>query len=349
MLKPFMLAISLLGFHGHGTAADKDLGRLFQFKDWEVACDNTRRCQAAGYQPEGGLEGVDWDPVAVLLTREAGPGTPVEMRLLIPQDEASGGQRQAGAYSLQMGDFTVSGIRSDKPLPAAAALTVLSLLPKAQDIRLQRGSEVRHLSLAGVNAALLKIDDVQGRVGTPSALLRQGGKPEATVLPALPAPLRKPVPFMPLAARDAALVRPVLDAVKDRACWDDMPQERGADRGEVFRVDAHKLLVTRPCWKAAYQEGSSAWLASGSAPHAPQALAFADVDGQDMVSPASLFLAPQGLARAGMKGRGIGDCWSRHAWAWDGGQFVLSEASASGMCRMIPGGVSLRLWTSRAS
>jgi hypothetical protein len=34
---------------------------------------------------------------------------------------------------------------------------------------------------------LLKMDEFQGRIGTPDVLVRKGTNPEATVLPALPA------------------------------------------------------------------------------------------------------------------------------------------------------------------
>ncbi|NBD19090.1 DUF1176 domain-containing protein [Aquabacterium fontiphilum] len=53
-------------------------GVSFGHLDWELACDNTRTCRAAGYQPEeAGLA------VSLLLTRAAGPGTPVQARLTL--------------------------------------------------------------------------------------------------------------------------------------------------------------------------------------------------------------------------------------------------------------------------
>lgn len=45
----------------------------FSHHDWQLACDNTRTCRAAGYQAEG-----EEPPMSVLLTREAGPRRPVE-------------------------------------------------------------------------------------------------------------------------------------------------------------------------------------------------------------------------------------------------------------------------------
>ncbi|MBV2132078.1 DUF1176 domain-containing protein [Pseudomonas sp. MAP12] len=44
----------------------------FTHHNWQLACDNTRTCRAAGYQSDD-----DQLPVSVLLTRKAGPQQPV--------------------------------------------------------------------------------------------------------------------------------------------------------------------------------------------------------------------------------------------------------------------------------
>ena len=54
----------------------------FDYKDWELACDNTRTCRAAGYHPE------DDEPNAtILLTRAAGPNQAVTVQLQLADDE----------------------------------------------------------------------------------------------------------------------------------------------------------------------------------------------------------------------------------------------------------------------
>ena len=42
----------------------------FQHHDWELVCDNTRTCRAAGYHAEDGRH----PPLSVLLERRSGPG-----------------------------------------------------------------------------------------------------------------------------------------------------------------------------------------------------------------------------------------------------------------------------------
>ena len=64
------------------TAADTGAvveGLSFEHGDWEVACDNTRTCRAAGYQSDDSDESL---PVSVLLTRAGGAGTAVTLSLI---------------------------------------------------------------------------------------------------------------------------------------------------------------------------------------------------------------------------------------------------------------------------
>ena len=44
---------------------------IFSYKDWVVVCDNTRSCQAAGFQAEG----EESEPMALQLTRRPDQGT----------------------------------------------------------------------------------------------------------------------------------------------------------------------------------------------------------------------------------------------------------------------------------
>ena len=53
-------------------------GTRFFHGDWELACDNTRTCRAAGYSVDGAELGI-----AVLLTRPAGPGQPVTAQVRV--------------------------------------------------------------------------------------------------------------------------------------------------------------------------------------------------------------------------------------------------------------------------
>ena len=63
----------LLG--GMAVFAHADDGS-FQYKDWEMTCDNTRTCRAAGYSSDDAQA-----RVSVLLTRKAGVNQSVTAKL----------------------------------------------------------------------------------------------------------------------------------------------------------------------------------------------------------------------------------------------------------------------------
>src|SRR5689334_9030422 len=80
-----LLLFSSLALWAAGALAAEPGGLSFSHLDWELACDNTRTCRAAGYQ------GDDEElPVSVLLTRQAGPGQSVtgQVQIDFGQDEA---------------------------------------------------------------------------------------------------------------------------------------------------------------------------------------------------------------------------------------------------------------------
>ena len=66
--RPKALATVLVLCSLSASAASPTAGLSFSHNDWEIACDNTRTCRAAGYHSEEAQL-----TVSVLLTRQAGP------------------------------------------------------------------------------------------------------------------------------------------------------------------------------------------------------------------------------------------------------------------------------------
>ncbi|MEG8119582.1 DUF1176 domain-containing protein, partial [Xanthomonas hortorum] len=79
-MRPTLLAATLL-LTPVAALAEAPVGIAFDHEDWTIACDNTRTCRAAGYQPDEG----DSTPVSVLLTRKAGAGQAVTAELMLGQ------------------------------------------------------------------------------------------------------------------------------------------------------------------------------------------------------------------------------------------------------------------------
>ena len=295
----------------------------FEHKDWSLQCDNTRACRATGYQDEN----VDAQPVSMLVSREAGPGTPVEIKLTVYTEGAA-----PAALRLAVGRKVIGGLKGDPAsVPAKDVPEVLRQLLNADTATVQAGKQRWTLSLAGVKAVLLKMDETQGRIGTPGALVRPGDRPESSVPQALPAPVisaAKPVAKRP---GDDALGRRIFasfpkserETISDQCNGGDVP----AANVEIFRLDDKTLLISVPCGMGAYNFSSLLWMANDRVPYQPRAVqANGDFD------PAT------GNVHSAMKGRGLGDCWSTEDWQWDGHDFVLAGRADSGQCRGFPGG-----------
>ncbi|WP_447776325.1 DUF1176 domain-containing protein [Variovorax boronicumulans] len=324
-------AALLLGALSVGAAEKKEL-LSFSHNDWELVCDNTRTCRAAGYQADGG----EHQQVSMLITRVAGPNTALDIQLQIGDD---GGAK--GPLRFKVGKAALSGLDAGTAsFDEGQIRAVLPELLKSDDATVTaNGGKKWTLSLAGLNAVLLKMDETQGRVGTPGALVRKGTKPEASVLPPVPAPVVNVVKPPKAKPGDAALparIFPSLDiaAVKEQC---NNSTDFSAKSLEIVRLSGSKVLLSMGCGMGAYNYSSLLWIANDKPPYAPVSLeANGDFDDKD----ASVTSA--------MKGRGIGDCWSSETWHFNGTTFVRTGATGDGMCRGFAGGAwSLPRYVSR--
>lgn len=343
-----LLSAALLMYSGITFAAD-GLGKLHTFRDWVVGCDNTRRCEAQGY----GSQSEDAPPggrAALIIRREAGPGqSPVLHFAYSSFDEKApmpaAGQPvrvQVGAMRFDMPPVTAQ--QSEPDVPASRVPALLAALQKGDVIRLSAGTARWHVSLDGAAAALLKLDDLQGRVGTPGALVRKGMKPESTVSAPI-VPVVKSARLPPTTPADLKLA-PAVAALLPHT-EDDCPDFDPAQASlELVRLTSTTLLVLQPCWRGAYQTGSRVWQVDDRPPHRARRLDLPMPDGSTNDT-----LVTEGLGAEGTldlheaaKGRGIGDCWASHNWTWSGDRLALVSASESD-CRLFEaGGLMVGLW-----
>lgn len=304
----------------------------FTFKDWELRCDNQRTCRAAGYQAEGGD-----DPVSLLLTRTAGPATAVEMSLQVGTEVPL-----KGTLRLVVGRVTVAGLPTDTVvLKPDQARAILPEMLKSDTAQVSGGGKTFTLSLAGLNAVLLKMDEAQGRLNTAGALVRRGTQPESSVLPPLPQPVVANVLPVPTRPTDAALARQIFPALDLADARDQCNQGDKLDAKslEIHRLTDRKVLVSLSCGMGAYNSSSLLWIANDKPPFAPKAV---EADGD--------FSAEEGSVTSSMKGRGIGDCWWTRTWHFTGTDFALTHEAGDGMCRGFAGGAwSLPSYTARVT
>jgi len=306
----------------------------FTFQDWEVACDNTRRCEAVGYQSEE-------ETLAVLLWlgRDAGPGAPVSARISV-QSEDDGA---AGPLTVQVGTTTLRGLRVDDLLKPEQIAKLLPLLRNAETATVSDAKHTWTLSLAGSKAALLKMDDVQGRVGTASALALPGARPAAAVLPPLPPPRVQQLPTFANRKGDEKLLPLIVKTLEHGGCEDAFETGYGEPNNEIHRLSATQVLLVLECARGAYQSSYQVWTANDKPPYAARPVKLPDVDGGEGYVMNPSFQNGQLLSFG--KGRGISDCNTHAKWAWTASGFALIEAASGRLCRGFPGGYPLRDYT----
>lgn len=337
MKRRLLLVLSLLA--SVITFAQAEDGVSFNHKEWELACDNTLTCRAAGYSAEEGAGG------SVLLTRAGGANTVTHGRVVLA-DTGDDDAKQADSLTLWINDHSLGALlkaeNSEWMLTDTQTLALTDAIKKSDSVEFRGGSEPFDLSPEGAFAVLLKMDEAQGRLNTPGALIRKGSRAESSVPPAIAMPViwqAKTVPEQPrtLTADELARIKPGLiasltddDSCDNLAPVDDQPEE-GAEPPVVTQVDASHVLITALCWRGAYNEGYGYWLMDSALQQAPELI----------TDSGSEYHA--GVISEAQKGRGIGDCWSTAAWVWDGQHFVQSSEATTGMCRAIRAGGAWQL------
>jgi hypothetical protein len=293
-------------------------GPLKTFRDWTVGCDNGGACQAVALAPEDAEE----DYVPLVVTRDAGPDAAPGISFSVTDDRA--------------GSVTVDGRRiavaADGTVADADVPVLLKAMRGATALAFDDGhGKPAKVSLAGASAALLYIDDHQGRVGTVTALVRVGGKPASSVpkAPVLPVVTQPPASSAPAIVLAAGVAKTFAG---DLGCDADLKDYAP----EAHRLDARTtlVLVPHPCENGAYNYMASAVLVR---PGAKPVLARFDASpgmdqGDELLVNAGYDDKTRRLSTFA-KGRGLGDCGVTEAFAWDGTQFRLVDQTAMGECR----------------
>lgn len=308
----------------------------FSHHDWFVVCDNTRTCRAVGYPADE--QGI----LSVLLTRKGGPGQAVKGRLSLQPGENQTQPKGALHLHIQQQNLGVLATAKDEgthTLNAAQTSALLSALVRDGDISV--ADAVGHrwpLSDEGAAAVLLKVDEFQGRLGTPGAVMRKGSLPEANVPAAPSMPVVRKATTPDPNRRDPTLARlaisPALRAAllaTPNADGCEGLMEADADAPltnsplKVRRLDAQHVLVSVPCWRAAYNSGDGYWVARPQAPFRAKWVTD-EATGYD-----------NGQITASKLGRSVGDCMWSATWTWNGTDFVATSEMAVGLCRGVPG------------
>lgn len=313
------------------------------FRDWRVVCDNGNACVAW----TGGDGG--WLRIAL----QPGPGQ-------VPSIETgSWAFGEIGDDSTQL-SLLVDGRRQQLragPENAANAQDhadrmrrIVSAIAQAKTIALGSSSRTEAISASGAAAALLWIDERQGRLETTGALMRRGARPDTAVPAAPPLPRVTPARAVDQGAfRGAAnpmqndppklAVPATLESRTDvRECRAEGNPTLNAAILAV-KLSANTELWGIPCGSGAYNATYKLFLTglNGANPR-PATLPEreprreGDIGGEGpwLVNP-FYDTAAQTLT-VFPRGRGLGDCGTITTWAWTGTAFALTEERSMGDC-----------------
>ena len=321
--------------------------------DWELACNNTGTCRAAGYANE--KDYLEF-PVSLLLQRAAGEQAVVSARLQanyqgepfwpLTATKLSINGRPAGQIT------TVPSSSSDGVVKLSEGQTqvLLDALKHHATISLQGpdGMEWR-LSSDGAAAILRRMDAFQRRSGTPSALINPGHSRRAVLQPQpLPVIHAVAVPGMPLAqsAGSNSPLMPIMRVFNPRTAQyrvllqklRRLPQAKSCEFVDLPKqnpkIEAHRLsgghvLIQADCIQTIYNGTTQLVVVTNQDFSQIESIVGSEINqgyGYD------------GMVAGGFKGRGIGDCWGGASWIWDGRKFSLTYSAPDQMCRGFTGG-----------
>lgn len=334
-LKALLLGVGLLTMPGLALAAGPEPKG---FRDWMAGCSNTWSCTALSV-PSDTAETTAY----LRLERPAGRDGAVSLVLRLRGEW----RKPPAAVELKLDGMAFPANGKAMPVTAendldsvifqpAETTALIEAARKATKLSISAPGLSAEVSLSGAVAALLWIDEQQGRLGTTSALIRKGNGTNIPPAPATPVILAKPASGS-LSEKDvkalaAALRKQIAQRDPDR-CEDG---EMTTKLDTAWPLDARRSLVSLTCSLGAYNASNAFWIVENGAVATAKPVSFERNDESEKnVLVNGAFDPKTGRIDYFAKGRGIGDCGGAGNYAWTGTGFALTGLSMMGECRGI--------------
>ncbi|EXU74815.1 MULTISPECIES: DUF1176 domain-containing protein [Erwinia] len=304
--------------------------------DWQITCNNLNYCVARNFPADNGL--------VMTIARHAGSND----RPLLRIDYGSPYANELSGAALK--DSLLLDGRRLKPdlkhwevqphhLTTAHAIAIDEFLVQtlnADNIQLLYRPAAA-ISLHGLKASLLLMDEVQGRLNGMSAWVKQGSRAASDVPPEPSMPVIVPPVNPPL-----ALTRSESTGLIDFGTWRINADECSLDpqRREVSvsPLNDKKALLLVSCEMGAYNVIDRAYEVTRSEPYVVQqitlTLPFAPPGNtyKQMELVNAAFDPDTSQLVTFSKGRGLGDCGVTSRWQYTGSEFVLVEYAQEQTC-----------------
>ena len=181
---------------------------------------------------------------------------------------------------------------------------------------------------------MLKMDEFQQRLNTPSALIRQGQEKHAVLAPKVKPKIdavsvnnRKTIELK-LGEKQYDNVLALLRKAHDGCVDEDLESQNIM----IYPLTQNKVLAEALCFKGAYQYTNYYAVLDDKLSKVEQVLA-------DQYNEAG-YDEKQGYAfvRGSYKGRALGDCLAGQDAVWNGKIFIRTSEWTTGSCKGLPGG-----------
>ena len=327
-MKKYLL-LALLPLTAMAAPSLKGFEKTYQ--DWDLICDNTGTCNMAGYQEE--RDGSE-HPVSILFTRSAGEQAPVTAQLALSPEDVGNKTAEIILNGQSLGTIQNFSEEGNAKLSEKQTTELLTALKGNASIEVVFGEFKEKVSDKGAAAAMLKMDEFQQRLNTPSALIRQGQEKHAVLAPQA-APQIEAVSVnnhktieLKRGEKQFKHVLALLRKAYDGCVDEDLESQDIT----LYPLTQNKVLVEALCASGAYQSTNYYAVLDDKLSKVEQVLAdqYNGVGGD----------RKQGYAfvRGAYKGRGAGDCWSIQDAVWNGKIFILTSEWTTGSCKRFPDG-----------
>ncbi len=322
------MTMLLLAFAFQAVAGQP--GELRTFQNWTVGCDNGRACHAvalASYVDEA-------DGMMTLHLRRGPAGSADPVIVIEAQADLCGASLVADGRRLRARILEARECAIVHPADVPELVDALREGRRLQAIGAD-GAQLGAVSLEGASAAMLYVDEAQGRLDTAAALVRRGarGADAVPAPPALPVVRAAPRPGYDVIEIDA----PLLQRMR-RQLGCEINDVGGPELIETAPLEPGKTLALLSCGSGAYNLSSVPLIVERQGSRiAFRPAEFDAVTGfQEGERPMLVNAEWDGdsvVLAEFPHGRGLGDCGVRSSYAWDGARFRLVRREEMGECR----------------
>ena len=330
-----VILLSLLPLTAMAAPSLKGFEKTYQ--DWDLICDNTGTCNMAGYQDGSDL-------VSLLFRREAGEKAAVKSSLAISvnneRDKGQPVEIMINGKLLSVVPKMIDIDSNDKQIAALDDKQTAALLTALKDnanIEFISGQFKGKLSNEGAKAAMLKMDEFQQRLNTPSALIRQGQEKHAVLAPQAAPKIQVAYIKNPSQTElkrgekqfDAvlALLRKSNETISSNYCNSLHDYEI-----TLYSLTDGKVLAEVECDNGGAPYNNYYAVMDNELSKVEQVL-------ENQYDFASYYDKKFDAFIVGvLKTDGVGDCWYSQEVGWNGKTFILTKAQTSGSCKRFIGG-----------